>query len=175
MTNPQRIFAQCAVCLLLATQTVSVPRAATLVMPQELVEFAHTKGCIPIDNFYDRPGMLNPPYVYGWLSGDPEDSAAFWCQKAEKSEKPYELVLKVTDPKKMAGCPAIIEYWNYPRGLSVEVHRTLSLANFRYVNEPKRAGPAIVVTRANVIVNSYDGVGDDFYCYQAQWLMRSFD
>jgi hypothetical protein len=175
MVAMQRISAKFTICLLLVTVTPYAPRAATLVMPQDLVEFAHTKGCIPIDNFYDRPGMVNPPYVYGWLSGNPEESAVFWCQKAEKSEKPYKLVFKVREPKRMEGCPAIIEWWNPPGGLSVEVRSHLSLSDFRYVNEPKRAGPASTVLRARVIVDYYDGLMAIFYCYQGEWLVRSVD
>jgi hypothetical protein len=171
----QRIFANFTICFLLVTATPNVPQAATLVMPQELVEFAHSKGCLPIDNFYDRPGMVNPPYAYGWISGNPEDSAVFWCQKAEKSEKPYKLIFKVTDPQKMEGCLAVVEWWNPPGGLSVEVRPRLSLADFRYVNEPKRAAPAFAVIKARVIVDYYDGLTDVFYCYQGHWLVSSSD
>ena len=170
-----RIFSRFTICLLVVTATPNVGPAATLVMPQELVEFAQTKACNPIDNFYDRPGMINPPYFYGWASGNPKDSAVFWCKKEEKSERQYKLIFKVADPKQMEGCPATVEWWNPPGGLSVEVRSRLSLADLRYVNEPKRAGPATSVVRARVIVDYYDGLTDIFYCHEGQWLFRSFD
>jgi hypothetical protein len=74
-------------------------------MPRELVDFAHANGCTPINDIFERPGMVNPPFVYAWLPGNPADSAAFWCKKTEKSAKPYKLLFKVYDPKQMAGCP----------------------------------------------------------------------
>jgi hypothetical protein len=149
--------------------------AETLVMPRELVDFAHAGGCVPIDDFYDRPGMVNPPYVYGWLAGDPENSAAFWCKKLEKSDKPYFLMIKAMNAKDLAGCPAKIEWWNAPAGLSVETRKNLSLGELRYVAEPTRAGPVAVIPVAKVIVNYYDGLSDLFYCHKGQWLVASKD
>lgn len=148
-------------------------RAETLVMPRELVDFARSSGCGPIDNFYDRPGMVNPPYVYGWLVGDAENSAVFWCKKVEKSNKPYMLVVKSTKEKDLSGCPAKIDWWNPPAGLSIETRRSMSLSEYHYVAEPKRAGPAVVIPVAKVIVNYYDGLSDVFYCHKGQWLVAS--
>ncbi len=153
----------------------SASRAETLVMPRELIDFARAGGCVPIDNFYDRPGMVNPPYVYGWLAGDPENSVAFWCKKLEKSDKPYLLVIKAANAKDLFGCPAKIEWGNAPAGLSVETRKSLSLRDFHYLTEPTRAGPAAVIPTAKVIVNYYDGLSDEFYCYKGQWLVASKD
>lgn len=151
----------------------SAPRAETLVMPRDLIDFTHASGCAPIDNFYDRPGMVNPPYVYGWLAGDPENSAAFWCKKLEKSDKPYLLVIKAANARGLLGCPAKIEWWNAPAGLSVETRQSLALKDFHYLTEPTRPGPAAVIPTAKVIVNYYDGLSDIFYCYRGQWLFAS--
>ncbi len=146
-------------------------RADTLVMPRELVDFARANGCVPIDDFYERPGMVNPPYAYGWLAGDTENSAAFWCKKLEKSDRPYLLVIKATNTKDLSGCPAKIDYWNGPAGLSIETHKRFSLSDFVYVAEPTRAGPAVGIPLAKVIVSEYDGVGEIFYCYKGQWFV----
>jgi hypothetical protein len=167
----QRTSATFTLCILLLTLFARVSWADTLVMPRELVDFAHANGCTPIDNFFERPGMVNPPYVYGWLSGDQEKSAVFWCKRAEKNDKPYILMFKARNPKQLAGCPAIVEWWNPPGGLSIETRRRLALRNFRYVTVPQRAGPASVVTNAKVIVNYYDGLTDVFYCYKGRWLV----
>jgi hypothetical protein len=174
-SSGKRKSAGFTVCVLLLTAFVRVSWADTLVMPQELVDFAHANGCAPIDNFFERPGMVNPPYVYGWLPGDQENSAVLWCKRAENKEKPYSLLFKVRDPKQLAGCPAIIEWWNPPRGLSIQTRPRVTLTDFRYVTSPKRAGPTAVVTNAKVIVNYYDGLTDFLYCYKGQWLVYSAD
>lgn len=150
-----------------------ISSADTLVMPRELVDFARANGCAPIDDFFDRPGMINPPYVYGWLPGDPENSAVFWCKKTEKDGKPYILMFKPADSKQLRGCPAVIEWGDPPGGLSIETRARLALVKFRYVNAPKRNGPSSVVTRARVLVNYYDGLSDVFYCYRGKWLVAS--
>jgi hypothetical protein len=148
--------------------------ADTLVMPRELVDLAHANGCSPISDFFERPGMVNPPYAYGWLPGDPGSSAVFWCKGAAESKKPYKLVFKVADPKQLRGCSATIE-WSYPRGLSIETRHNLALRDFHYITAPQRAAPTTVVANARVIVNEYDGPEDIFYCYGGEWLVSSLE
>lgn len=81
--------------------------------------------------------MLDPPYVYGVLAGDKEGSVAFWCKKLEKRDRPYMLVIKATDPIALNDCPAKIDWWNYPGGLSIEMRSALALNCFHYVTDPK--------------------------------------
>ena len=169
----QRNSVTFAICILLLALSARVSSADTIVMPRELVDFAHANGWSPIDNFFERPGMVNPPYVYGWLSGDQENSAVFWGKKAEKNDKPYILMFKARDPKQLAGCPTIVEWWNPPGGLSIETRHHLALSPFHYVTAPKRTRPKSVVTNAKVIVNYYDGLTDVFYCHKGQWLVAN--
>jgi hypothetical protein len=183
----RRNLARFSVSILLLTVFAPVSRPDTLVMPRELVDFAHANGCTPIDNFFERPGMVHPPFVYGWLPGSDEDSAVFWCKKNVKTDKPYNLMfavrdskslqLKVPDPKQLTGCPALIEYWNAPAGLSIETRRSLELRNFHNVTDPspRPGGPTNVVVNARVIVDSYDGPQSIFFCYQGHWLVNVED
>ncbi len=56
-------------------------------LPEELLKLARQKGYEQVTDFYiNRYGMINPPYVYGYLPGDEENSAAFWCQKEQKGK-----------------------------------------------------------------------------------------
>lgn len=159
----------CILSLLAVAQTAS---AETLVMPRDLVDFASANGCEPINDFYERPGFVDPPYVYGWITGDKENSAVFWCKKGERS---YQLMFMPADAKQLGGCSAIIQSQNHPRGLSIETRSNLALNTFRYLADPKRTGPATVVPKAKVLVNTYDGVGEDYYCHKGQWLVYDCD
>jgi hypothetical protein len=170
--RPKQFVAVFAAYLLLLAGS-SVFAADTLVMPRELVDFAHANGCEQIDYFFARPGMVNPPYVYGWLPGDQEKSAVFWCEKTNKSEKRYSLMFKPADPKKLEGCPAVIDWWNFPGGLSIEIRPNLALRDFRFVTAPTQAGPSVEVANARVLVDYYDGLTSLFYCYQGKWLFAS--
>jgi len=152
----------------------------TLVMPRELVDFAHFSGCTPVNDFFERPGMINPPFLYGAVAGLP-DSAVFWCKKVEKSDRPYNLMfavrgqsgLTLADPKQLSGCPPVIEYWNGPAGLSIETRQNLELRYFRYVDMPKEAAPGIVLANARTIVSDNgDGLVSTFYCYRARWFVQ---
>ena len=142
-----------------------------LVMPRDLIDFAAKNGCAPIRNFFDRPGMVDPPFVYGWAEGDREHSAAFWCQK--QNSKSYELMFKVRDSKLMSGCPTSIDWPNPPAGLSVELRSTLSLNTFRDATDANVPKPSGEVKNARVIVNYYDGLTDVFFCHRGRWLVSS--
>ncbi len=37
-------------------------------MPDELLKIAGRCDCEQVDGFYNRPSMIDPPYVYGFLS-----------------------------------------------------------------------------------------------------------
>jgi hypothetical protein len=136
---------------------------------------------------FARPGMLNPPFVYGRLPGGTENGVVFWCKKKEeKSERPYKLIFAVrgpndltvdlATPKQLGGCPAVVEWWNGPSGLSIETRRNLNLRDFRYVDQPKQLGPAVVVASARVIVNdNSDGLVSIFLCNAGQWFVANFD
>jgi hypothetical protein len=155
------------------------------VMPQPLVDVAHANGCNPIDDFFDQrdPNVMNPPYVLGWVP-EARYSAVFWCKKTEKSDKPYKLIfaageepyeLKLADPKQLTGCPAVIEYWNWPRGLRIETQRDLPLSNFNRVTDtrPTPGGPTGVLASARVLVSDNgDGLEAIFLCYRGQWFVR---
>jgi hypothetical protein len=155
------------------------------VMPQTLVDVAHATGCNPIDDFFDErnPNVMNAPYVLGWVP-EARYSAVFWCKKMEKSDKPYKLIfaageepyeLKLADPKQLAGCPAFIEYWNWPAGLRIETQRDLPLSNFNRVTDirPTPGGPTGVLASARVLVSDNgDGLEAIFLCYRGQWFVR---
>ena len=161
---------------------IAIPSSAqSPVVPRELIDFAHSIGCAPVSDLAQARETGSAPYVYGWLPGSTNNSVVFWCKKVEKSERQYNLVFAVRspsglatpDPKKLEGCPAVIEYWNGPNSLSLDTRRSLELRYFRYVDMPKQLGPRIVVARAKVIVNdNHDGVTDTFYCYEGRWLVN---
>jgi hypothetical protein len=82
----------------------------------------------------------------------------------------------LADPKQLAGCPAVIEYWNRPSGLRIETQRNLELSSFYPVTEfqrPKPGGPTGVLGSARVLVSDNgDGLEGIFLCYKGQWLIR---
>jgi hypothetical protein len=154
-------------------------------MPSELVAFAAKNGCSQVDDFFGaRPGMVSPPYVYGYLPGPKENSAAFWCQKKEGDERRFFLLIMhrrapaeyPSDLKdvehELARCPNKLEWTNYPGGLDVYKDRRTTLADFVYVKNPRRRPPSNIKLTNNAILSAYDGVEELFYCYKGDWLMR---
>src|SRR5438093_12760077 len=65
------------------------------VMPRELVEHAREVGCAQVDDFFDIDGMIGAPYVYGYIPGREEKSAAFWCQKTKGDKRQFFLAVMV--------------------------------------------------------------------------------
>lgn len=120
-----------------------------------------------ITDFFERPGMVDPPYVYGYVEGEKEDSVVFWCRGGSKSGK-FKLIVQAR--AKTFTCPAVVkETSNYPGGLSVSPGEKLELSDFKYIDSGKRLSSA---TRpaGKFIRSYYDGVEEYFYCHDGRWL-----
>jgi hypothetical protein len=147
------------------------------IMPRELVEFAEKNGCGQVEDFFDVWGMINPPYVYGYVPGAKDKSAVFWCQILEKGERRFVLMLMVEKeaPLELTQCPRQIRWPNRPKGLDLYQNPTESLGEFVYLDAPDQRGPRNVRLTHNAIRSEYDGVGSIFYCYRGRWLVRQQD
>jgi hypothetical protein len=111
--------------------------------------------------------MVEPPYLYRYLPGEREDSAAFWCFRPGKDE-PYLLVL--VEKHRIVSTIG----WNaYPGGLSLHESGDLPLSEFAYVDDPeKRPGPLQQRTKFRPLRSEYDGVITLFYRHDGRWLYR---
>ena len=162
-----------AVPILVAVFVFSNQCAAEVpVMPQELIQFARAKNCSQIDDFFARPGMINPPYVYGYAPGDEEDSAVFWCQRQTEGKRQYVLQFmykkKAPDPR----CADHIVWPNPPRGLSLVKSDRLTSDYFVYLDDRKTSPPKGIPLTGTAVLSTYDGVSAWFYCHQGKWLVR---
>jgi hypothetical protein len=148
--------------------------ADSKIMPEELLEVAERKGCAPLADFYEnRPGPVDPIYVYGYLPGDRWDSAVFWCRNQKSKSHPYSLIFVFKEEKhELTKCPDRIDWINPPRGLSVYSEKGTTLEGFVYLNGPKRKVPNDVRLTHNAIMSYYDGVEELFYCHKGEWLVR---
>jgi len=138
-------------------------------LPEPLMEAATDKGCSEVSSFFKRPGLVDPPYVLGYLSGDRESSAAFWCTRPNAEEK-YLLVIVGQRNK----CPAAISWQNYPGGLSVIRGGKMKLSGFFYRDNVRETGPANSYTKGPILRSEYDGTGEHFYCHEGRWLVQQF-
>lgn len=143
------------------------------ILPEDLLKIAHEKGFDQIKDFYNRPGMLNPPYVYGYFTGPKENSAVFWCEKKENTQRRFFLVIVSKDEiNKSLYCDDIIEWPNYPGGLTIFQDKDMSLDGFVYLDDPKRHVPEKTYLTHNAVLSEYDGVEVVFYCLNGEWLVR---
>jgi hypothetical protein len=159
----------CAMCLL-----VTAVWAEPLVMPRDLVEYGRAKGCEQVLDFYDRPGALGPPYIYGYLPGRPKSSVVFWCQTGQTADRKFWLVVKRDRVVKGYDCAEKVEWPRHPGGLSIE-RAGVAGGEFIYLSEweqPKRVVPSTVQLTGNAIQSEYDGLEATFYCYRGEWIVR---
>jgi hypothetical protein len=146
---------------------------AIYVMPREFVQYAEAHGCMQIEEFFDKTGAMNPPYVYGFLKGDAEGSGAFWCKKKIADDKPYVLLIFLRRPNVSSlTCPRQIEWWNSPGGLTVHREKVLTLDSFKKISDAHQPGSKHQRLEQNVIMSSYDGVSVMFYCHNGEWYYR---
>jgi hypothetical protein len=156
------------------------------IMPSELVEFARKNDCGQVSDFFSssRVGMVNPPYVYGYLPGRSSDSAAFWCEKQSGKERRFFLIIMhrqlpqqipadLRDVKhELARCPNKLETSAYPSGLEIYKNPQMTLDGFVYVSDPQKRPPRNTKLVHNAILSSYDGGEQLFYCYDGSWVVR---
>jgi hypothetical protein len=143
------------------------------IMPEELVESATRNNCRQISDFFDRPGMVKPPYVYGYALGREQDSAAFWCERIKGDKRQFVLMFRLKNESNvMARCPKEIEWMNPPRGLDLYQNRRESLADFVFISEPRERGPREGRMKYSAIRSEYDGVEEVFYCHEGRWMVR---
>ena len=149
------------------------------VLPQTLREDARRMKCEPIGDFYERPGRIDPVYVFGYWDRDAdefgEQSAIYWCERSEEAE-PYLLVVWFSDAGGGAAflCPRSVSGQNYPGGLRILRDERLPLTAFLYRDDPRLSGPADGFTNGPVIESRYDGAGERFYCHAGRWLFQQF-
>ncbi|MEO1019498.1 MAG: hypothetical protein AAFY56_17670 [Pseudomonadota bacterium] len=97
------------------TSILLTSQANTGQLPLGLTKSAGDNNCAPVTGFYDRPGMVEPPFVYGFLSGEREDNAVFWCEFDEGDDKYYRLVITHSERQDF-GCPTTIDTRAFPGG-----------------------------------------------------------
>lgn len=160
--------------ILLAFCSVVYAESTVKIMPDELLKIAAKCNCEQVDDFYNRPGMIGPPYVYGFLQGEQENSAVFWCRE-KNTTKRYLLVL--------ASRKSFFDDWTYeiiiktenpPRGLSIFKNCKISLDKFSYISRPKKRGPKDILPSSNVILSTYDGVSEYYYNHEGSWLISQW-
>ncbi|MDT8385445.1 MAG: hypothetical protein RRB22_13645 [Gammaproteobacteria bacterium] len=151
-------------CLVAYGEAVAEP----LLIPKELADLAIKNECSQVLDFYARPGMILPPYLYGYLPGKMEDSAAFWCKKGKK----YLLVfVDKADSIRSRSCAGSIAWRNYPGGLSLSAENNIPLDQFHNLTSNLR-GPKDQVTAYPPVRSYYDGVETLFYCHNGEWFVR---
>lgn len=145
-------------------------------MPKELLEIAKASGCNEVGDFFNRPGMVKPPYVYGYLPGAEENSAAFWCEKEKSGSRSFFLIIMTKgDNQGKLKCSEKIEWNNFPGGLSIYRKANETLKGFRYIRDPLKRPPETDELSGNAILSEYDGVEALFYCYKGEWVVRMKD
>jgi hypothetical protein len=145
----------------------ALAHSANLVMPKDLAQFAEASGCVQVEDFFDRAGPIDPPYLYS--DSEIDGNAILWCKRRESgTTTPYLLLLKGS-VKLAKGCSNKIDWWNVPGGLAVRKMQSLELSDFRYLSSREKRGPSTKQS-GTAVISSYDGVETIFFCYQGNWL-----
>lgn len=146
----------------------SVVRAQDGVLPQQLAEVARALKCAPVEGFYDRPGMVLPPYVYGVADEPREESAVFWCQRLHS--RTFLLVAWRADR-----ALSHLEWTNFPGGLAVTAPRDWHLAEFREVGAAAARGPSVILRARRAVHSYYDGLSEYFIEHNGRWYVLMVD
>lgn len=170
--------------LLLLSSVPAVMAGDVKTMPLELVDAARKHNCAPIEDFFSTSAIIHPPFLYGYVPGNEQKSAVFWCERTnDTGERRYFLVFEFKIDHELARCPHEIEHTSgYPGGLLIfqrysqydRFYKRDTLEKFAYVRDPQRSGPRGVRLRHPAILSYKDGTGTIYYCHQGEWLERYF-
>jgi len=140
--------------------------------PADIVELAVQNECEAVDDFYDRPGMVEPAFAYGFAASSPRsESVVFWCRSLGERTA-YKLVAVAAGVA--APCSGVVyETKNYPGGLSLQPVEADTLAGF--ASSDGHAAPSDVTFSGLVVRSVYDGVGTSHVCLEGVWLSKRWD
>lgn len=147
----------------------------SLIMPSELIQQAEKAGCVQVSDFYDRPAIERPVFVFGQIGAAGEYIAAFWCELGgNRAPRAFRLV--VAPPNESTAptsCLAALDWWNYPGGLSIEPLSKFGMDGYLGISEHKPTAVSSDV-KMNVIVSEYDGITTVFVCDRGSWKYKIY-
>ena len=151
-------------------------------LPISLREDATSIGCAEVRGYYDAPGRVDPPYIFGYRWPTDELSAVYWCEPTESGDssgfvEPRLVVWFAEHIHQAVPCEPL-DWVNPAAGLSILHGQKLSLSSFFIFDEEKTwgpPGPEGKFTEGPVIRSYYDGIQELFYCHEGKWLIWQFD
>jgi hypothetical protein len=151
------------------------------VVPQDLHEFALSKGCVPPANFFEMRFEVAPPYVYAPDTAPKQPAAALWCQP-DPSLARYTLLFRPgAGDLALGDCPAAIPDQGHIGGLSlvrashVRPISLVSPSSFHRVDNPKAPPLTESLGDRFLLKSESDGVGAYYVCHAGAWYFSSFD
>jgi len=144
-----------------------------LVVPRDLHEFAISKACVPVRDFFQREGVRQPSYVYDILGPKHPFAGALWCHPPGGQPDQYTLLFNFDSATEgMAHCPDRIPAQRPIGGLSLIEPHDIGLDAFRYVDSTTVAGPESARVVGPALQSEYDGVAHIYYCYNGRWMVH---
>lgn len=156
--------------VLIANHSINVYASG---LPEEVHKFAKQNNCSEVTGFYERPGMVEPSFLYGYIQTmNKSESVIFWC-KSNKDVNTYKLIVQIKN-KTGIGCSEVIHKTkNFPGGLSISTEKSPDLSGYRSDVTPKNEHKCGV---EGVVINSfYDGVGYTFLFHNGNWMYKMWD
>ncbi|HEY8368753.1 MAG TPA: hypothetical protein VIM86_05490 [Thermodesulfobacteriota bacterium] len=158
---------------LVATALAGPARADDAALPQDLVEHARLHGCREVTDFEGREGVIGRPFVYGYVPGPAEQSAAYWCETGPRERPAFRLVLMIKDRRhELARCADHIEWGDRIGGLSIEVDDAATLDGFVPLDHRARRPAKGTRRRHPAIRSEHETAGAVFYCHEGVWFVR---
>lgn len=147
-------------------------------MPKELVLYGEKNNCRQIESkYYERMGNYGPPYVYGVIGKQTDDSgkigylynsAAFWCVNEDNK---YDIIIFFRDNLETnfpcaTEIPVQEEKYIFP--LKV-VERKWNLDEFQRMDGKKVRLKGVYESRAIIQENDFYST-TAYVCYKGDWI-----
>lgn len=152
------------------------PLAAQGRLPVEFRADAISRGCVPVTDTTQYPGLEGPLSRFGVYEVGKDTlrraSGAYWCLMSDATSGTALVIWRDwgSNAPVSGGCGSVIHYRGSPGGLRFERRGVVQLLEAHLVEEPDRRGPR-VTARGTVIVSERGGVTARFICHVGRWYV----
>jgi hypothetical protein len=149
--------------------------------PLDLVQYMNLHGCQPDMEFLaDHSSGGRPPFLYGFLTRQEDESAIMWCYRMEGSRRRNLLLImaKTENARKKLACPKAIEseflIGSLSHGTANYLNTLEGFAPIRQSGQSKIANSRVSLP-AEHIVSTRRGEVTVFACHEGEWWVYRYD
>jgi hypothetical protein len=138
-------------------------------VPRIIYDYFATKGCKPIESFYQSYTVRWPPYLF---INDGLDFVAV-CESVESDEE-YKLLIKVSNDKNMKSCTDELILPDKPGEIKISKKNIEGKDNFVKYGTKEQIDLRKNIFTPTIVIEIGEGGFIEFVCVNGDWLYNTY-